>query len=484
MLGQAARAQMPGLPEPSAPTKGATNGKAAPGSTPGTSQAAPGKAKAAAEKTKAAAAAVGPIAVHQQVSDQTIQRFLAKFLPKYPGVRAVSIAVDGGVVTLQGRVDDDDTRDELTDVVRRVEGVRLVLNQTNTDEEQMTAWEFAGQELGTIGHYFARKWLVILLSLGIVAGSWLLAQFFASRSETILAPFVHNVLLRSVVGSIISALLIIGGLTLALATLRLTQAVMSVVGVSGLVVLAVGFAFRDITENFIASVLLGLRRPFQIGDYVTIAGQSGLVKSLNTRATVLVTLEGNHVRIPNATIFKEILVNWTASPSFRNTFDVVVPNEASTADAVEALNRALKGTKGVLEEPPPRALVEALEPGGIRLRAYLWSPTRDVDWFQVMSEAKLRAKVALQQAGVIGPAAGPPAGKADGRPGAADCPAPAPTVTAQQAAVNIRRDARAADAVPPPAGNGRAMRMEHVLDQPESRVSEEGANLLKGTRAE
>ncbi len=170
-----------------------------------------------------------------------------------------------------------------------------------------------------------------------MAVSWLLAQFFAARSETLLAPVVHNVLLRSVVGSIISAMLVIGGLMLALGTLRLTHAVMSVVGVSGLVVLAVGFAFRDITENFIASVLLGIRRPFQIGDYVTIAGQSGLVKSLNTRATVLVTLEGKHVRIPNSTIFKEIMVNATASPSFRNSFDVVVPNEASTADAIDAL---------------------------------------------------------------------------------------------------------------------------------------------------
>ena len=204
---------------------------------------------------------------------------------------------------------------------------------------------------------------------------------------------------------------------LALGTLRLTHAVMSVVGVSGLVVLAVGFAFRDITENFIASVLLGIRRPFQIGDYVTIAGQSGLVKSLNTRATVLVTLEGKHVRIPNSTIFKEIMVNATASPSFRNSFDVVVPNEASTADAIDALNRALRETKGVLADPPPRALVEALEAGGVRLRADFWSPTQNIDWFQLMSDVKLRAKVALQQAGVIAAPTSGAVGKGDAHAG-------------------------------------------------------------------
>src|SRR5262249_55728051 len=152
----------------------------------------------------------------------------------------------------------EDTQDELTDVVKRVEGVILVLNQTETDDQVMTGWQFARQEAGNFFGYLARKWVLMLLSLAIVAISWLLAQAFAAHSETLLAPVVHNVLLRSVVGSVISGLIVIGGLILALQALRLTQWVMSVVGVSGLVVLAVGFAFRDITENFIASVLLGL----------------------------------------------------------------------------------------------------------------------------------------------------------------------------------------------------------------------------------
>src|SRR5262249_11155294 len=270
-----------------------------------------------------------------------------------------------------------------------------------------------------------RTWILILLSLAIVVVSWILAQFFASRAETLLAPVVHNVLLRSVVGSVISSLLVIGGLMLALSALRLTHAVLSVLGISGLVVLAVGFAFKDVTENFIASVLLGLRRPFQIGDYVRIAEQSGVIKSLNTRATVLVTLEGNHVRIPNATIFKEILVNATASPSCRNTFDVVIPNEASTADALDAMNRALRETRGILADPPPRALVEALEPGGVRIRAEFWSPSQGVDGHQLLSDAKLKVKVALQQAGVLAaPAAGAPAGKVNGHAGTAEGPPP------------------------------------------------------------
>ena len=472
--GQSAVAQLPGLPA------------AAP------------KVPAAEEKSKTTVATTsGPISVHEKVNDHEIEHFLDRFLPQYPGVEGrLDTEVEQGVVKITGRVDNDATRDEITQVVTKVEGVRMVLNQTRTDEEVMSGWEFAQQEAGNFFGYLRRKWILMLLSVTIVAVSWVLAQAFAMHSETLLALVVHNVLLRSVVGSIISGLIILGGLILALAALRLTHAVASVAGVSGLIVLAVGFAFRDITENFIASVLLGLRRPFQIGDYVTIAGQSGVVKSLNTRATVLVTLDGKHVRIPNATIFKEIMVNATASPSFRTNFDVVIPETASTADAIEAMNRALRETTGILADPAPRTLVEGLEPGIVRLRADFWTPTHNIDWFQLISDAKLRAKVALQQAGVIGtppppaptslpaPADVPSLARSDDRPnGRASAPATNGTpTTPAEAAANLARDAQAADEAPTAVVPNAETPTQRVLQEPETRVSDEGTNLLKNGR--
>ncbi len=437
------------------------------------------------EKAKAAvAAASGPISVHQQVSDKTLDRFLTKFLPKYPGIREVNVTVDDGVVTLSGQVQDDDTSDEVTDVVKRVEGVRLVMNQMKTDDELMSAWAFAARDLGSLGSYFQKNWLLMLFAVAIIVASALLARLFATKSETILAPFVGNVLMRSVSGSLISSVIFVGGLMLALGALRLTQLVLSIVGVASIVGLAVGFAFRDITENFIASVLLGLRRPFQIGDYITVAGQTGVVKSLNTRATVLVTLEGNHVRIPNATVFKEIMINSTASPSFRNSFDVVIPNDASVADAIAAINGALKDLNGILKDPPPRALVEALEPDAVRIRAYLWAPTRNADWLLLLSEAKLKTKVALQQAGVIGSAraavTAPPNGQSTPA-GKAPPPSPDP---GNRAAANLRRDSRAASSRASENGGQRETPVDRALEEPETRVSAEGTNLLEGARAE
>src|SRR4051794_34575239 len=101
--GNVGSAQLPGLPT----GQGGADSKTA----------APVKPK------KEVAAATGPITVQARISDQDIQQFLAKFLPKYPGIRTVRVSVDDGVVTLNGRIDEDASRDEITDVVRRVEGV-------------------------------------------------------------------------------------------------------------------------------------------------------------------------------------------------------------------------------------------------------------------------------------------------------------------------------------------------------------------------
>ena len=477
-------AQLPGL-----------SGAAKPTQAPAAATAKPVAAPTRDNPDATVAATPGPIPVAEPVPDRDLRATLQGLLPKYPGVHEVHVTVDRGVVTLGGRVRDEATHDEVTGFVRRVEGVRLVLNGMRTDDQVLSATQLAARELGEVRAYLARKWLLIALALGVAAASAGLARLLGAHSETLLAPFVRGPLLRSMAGSLLSSLLVAGGVLLALSLLGLTQAVLSVLGLAGVAGLAVGFAFRDIAENFIASLLLGLRRPFQVGDSVQVAGHAGVVKALNTRATVLVTLEGNHVRIPNAVVYKEVLVNSSASASSRGGFDVLVPYEASTAAALEAVTRALHDQEGILAEPPPRALVEALEPAGVRLRADFWMPARGVDVARLLSDVRLKAKVALQEAGIAPPpphAATPtvagrlPADVAGSGAGAGGDVAarPAARATARQVRANLRRDRHVAATAPAVAHGGRVTPAAHVLKQSESRVSDEGTNLLSGHRPE
>ena len=98
-------------------------------------------------------------------------------------------------------------------------------------------------------------------------------------------------------------------LNLVLQVSGLTRLALTVLGGTGIAGLIVGFAFRDIAENFLASVLLSVRQPFARDDLIDVAGFNGIVQQLNTRGTILMTPDGNHVQIPNATVYKSTIVN-------------------------------------------------------------------------------------------------------------------------------------------------------------------------------
>jgi small-conductance mechanosensitive channel len=347
-----------------------------------------------------AAEATGTIKVDDVVTDGKLAKTLESLLPRYPGVRTIQVEVEDGVVTLNGHVEDSDTRDRLRDFVRRVEGVKLVLNQTRTDAQVLGGRELASQ---TISHFFdivSKKWLLWVLALGVVVIGAQLARLFNTYADQILRWFTDNQLLQAVIGSVISAVLFLTGLFLALTMLNLTEAVVSVVGLAGVAALAIGFAFRDIAENFIASVLLGLRRPFGVGDFIEVAGRSGVVRSLNTRATMLMTIEGHLVRIPNSTVFKEILVNKTASHRVCTTFDLILPYDVSTATSIEIITRVMRSQEGVMQDPPARTLVEGLEADGVRVRSYYWAASKGLDGLKLKNDINLAAKTALQAAGI------------------------------------------------------------------------------------
>jgi osmotically-inducible protein OsmY len=89
----------------------------------------------------------GLIVLENTVKDSTVREALEHLLPKYPGVRAAKVEVDRGVVALDGQVESEDVLEGVTQLTRRVEGVRLVLNRMKTDAQVLTAWRFGAQRL-------------------------------------------------------------------------------------------------------------------------------------------------------------------------------------------------------------------------------------------------------------------------------------------------------------------------------------------------
>jgi small-conductance mechanosensitive channel len=178
---------------------------------------------------------------------------------------------------------------------------------------------------------------------------------------------------------------------------------LTVVGGTGLIGLAVGIAFRDITENFLASIFLSVQRPFEMGDLVELAGVTGYVQQLNVRTTILMTLDGNLVQVPNAAVYKSNLRNFTTNCNRREDFVVGIGYEDSINDAQEIARKVLADHPAVLNDPEPSVLADSLGRSTINLRVYFWLNGREHSWLKVRSSVIRLVKLAFQKHGISMP---------------------------------------------------------------------------------
>jgi small conductance mechanosensitive channel len=183
----------------------------------------------------------------------------------------------------------------------------------------------------------------------------------------------------------------------------LTQVAFTVIGGTGLVGLALGIAFRDITENFLASIFLSMQRPFETGDLLEVDGVTGYVQQLNVRTTVLMTLEGNVVQVPNATVYKSKLRNYSTNCNRREDFVVGIGYGDSIPEAQEVARRVLLDHPAILADPEPAVLVDSLGQATVNLRVYFWLDGRRHSWLKVRSSTIRLVKRAFQDHGISMP---------------------------------------------------------------------------------
>ncbi|MBU2979935.1 mechanosensitive ion channel family protein [Alteromonas sp. C1M14] len=200
--------------------------------------------------------------------------------------------------------------------------------------------------------------------------------FIASPvASFVLKPFhfmTGSPLLRSVVRRSVSILIILLGAYIFLKMAGLTEFAVAIVSGTGLIGLILGFAFRDIAENFISSLLLTVQRPFRIGDVVEIAGYTGVIQKVTSRATTLVDFDGNHIQLPNATVYKGIIKNLTANPNMRGHFVIGVGYDNVIAEVRELAAQLLRDHPHVLTEPEPMVLIDNLGSSTVNLKVYFW----------------------------------------------------------------------------------------------------------------
>ncbi|MFD1871109.1 mechanosensitive ion channel family protein [Hymenobacter bucti] len=193
-----------------------------------------------------------------------------------------------------------------------------------------------------------------------------------------------------ILGVLVTATIILPGFTPA--------SLVSALGVSGI---AIGFAFKDIFQNFLAGILLLLTEPFTIGDQIKYKDFEGTVEDIQTRATTIKTYDGRRVIIPNAEIFTNAITVNTAYDKRRLQYDVGIGYGDDIARARQLILEAVREVKGVLADPAPDALVMDLAESSVNIRARWWiNPPRQADVLDAQDRVLEAIKNKLSAAGI------------------------------------------------------------------------------------
>ncbi|MCY7354833.1 MAG: mechanosensitive ion channel [Lysobacter sp.] len=324
---------------------------------------------------------------------------------RYRGIQeldGIIPALAAGVVRLEGEVESEAQRKLATRITAQ-SGAATVDNrlQLNTDLSVRLRSAFEQVLAKLVRLLAAAPLLLIAIAIVLLLG-WLGRVF--SRRLHWMRLRSHNPYMDGLLRGLIRVVFVLAGVLIALDLLGATALVGAVLGSAGLVGLVLGFAFKDIAENYIAGILLSLRRPFAPGDHVVIEKNEGKVVALTSRVTVLMTLDGNQLLLPNALVFKSVLLNYSRNPKRRFDFATVIGSHTSWNDALELGIATLAGMDGVLADPAPTAQIQELSPDGATLRFMAWIDQRENDLLKTRSEAMRLLRRALREAGITPPA--------------------------------------------------------------------------------
>ncbi len=336
--------------------------------------------------------------------DKKICTRLENIFSELDELKNITIDVSNGVVELKGNTLSNTNKNKALQLASRIDGVVEVENNISVNSNLTTRLEKTVQQIISIGKDFLSGFPIFLIALFVFIVFWYLGGWVSDR-KGLYGYFTPNKFIAALLGQIAHLLFIIIGLMIALMLLDATALMGTILGAAGVIGLAVGFAVRDTVENYIASVLLSLRNPFDVNDYVLIDGHKGNVVRLTSRATILISPDANHIRIPNATVYKSVIVNYTRLPERRFQFDVKIAKEEDILHAQALAIETLEHIISILKEPKPSVLVRDLVDGGVILRVFAWIDQRKNSISKVRGEAIREIKQTFDKNNVIMPGA-------------------------------------------------------------------------------
>lgn len=239
----------------------------------------------------------------------------------------------------------------------------------------------------------------ILAALVLLMIFWGLSRAARKLVEKIAARFADQTEITRLIARAAQLAVLVAGLILALGVLNLDRTVTSLLAGFGIVGLALGFAFQDIAENFIAGIILNVRTQFREGDIVESGDFVGVIERVQLRATVMRTFTGQRVLIPNAEVFKNPIVNFTQPHMRRVDIEVGIAYDDDLEKAKRVAIEAVRPIEARIETRPVELFYREFGDSSINFQLRFWIPFSSVetDFLGARSEAIMRIRKAFAE---------------------------------------------------------------------------------------
>lgn len=240
----------------------------------------------------------------------------------------------------------------------------------------------------------------VLLAILIVLIAWFIAVRVKMFSDKRLKQRMHDPLLAAFIANLIKVVLIVIGFLFMFRVIGLTGVAQSVLAGAGISAFIIGFALKDIGENFLAGILLAFKRPFSVGDIIESNGVKGKVVALNLRDTQIKS-DSKNIYIPNALLIKNTLINFNSEGYLLQDFTIGLEYGSDYKKAIQIITDIIKTDDEIVDKGYSNsAVVSGITGSNVQIMIRYWVKTDlSISDGKHRSEVIINVTEALQAAG-------------------------------------------------------------------------------------
>lgn len=240
----------------------------------------------------------------------------------------------------------------------------------------------------------------VLIAITVLLITWLIAKGLKSFVRRVISRWRLRPSLKTLTVQMIAAGIWIAGLIVAAVIAFPNLTPTKILAGLGLGSVAIGFAFKDVFENFLAGIIILLRREMRIGDFIECEGLEGRVESIAVRETHIRQTDGQLVIVPNSLLFKNPLTIRTDQAKRRITIICGVAYSEDVDQCRTVIQQAVSGCSTVADDQPVEIFADAFADSSINFAVTWWTGSQPLDIRRSKDEVVTRIKMELDRAGI------------------------------------------------------------------------------------